>query len=165
MTSLTHSLILASGLGIGATAVMDLWLVLLKRLGVTTLNFAFIGRWGGHLLRGRLRHDAIARSQPIRGELALGWLLHYVTGIAFAALLLALQGSAWANEPTLLPALAMGVGTVVVPLFIVQPAMGSGFAARRTPSPLKNCLRSLANHAAFGLGLYLSAVALAGWLT
>jgi hypothetical protein len=164
MTSLTHSLILAGGLGIGATAVMDLWLMVLKRLGVTTLNFAFIGRWSGHLLRGRLRHEAIARSQPVRGELALGWLMHYATGIVFAALLLAFQGSAWAYEPTLLPALAMGLGTVVVPLFIIQPAMGSGFAARRTPAPLNNCLRSLANHGVFGLGLYLSAVALAGWL-
>ena len=164
MTSLTHSLILACGLGIGATAVMDLWLMALNRLGVTTLNFAFIGRWGGHLLRGQLRHAAIARSHPIRGELALGWLLHYATGIAFAALLLAFQGSAWAFEPTLLPALTMGLATVIVPLFLIQPAMGSGFAARRTPTPLKNCLRSLANHGVFGLGLYLSAVALASWL-
>lgn len=164
MTSLTHALILAGGLGIGATAVMDLWLMVLKRLGVATLNFAFIGRWGGHLLRGRLRHEAIARSQPVRGELALGWLLHYATGVVFAALLLAFQGSAWAYEPTLLPALAMGLSTVIVPLFIIQPAMGAGFAARRTPAPWSNCLRSLANHAVFGIGLYLSAVALAGWL-
>ncbi|WP_413044034.1 DUF2938 domain-containing protein [Pseudomonas sp. YJ42] len=164
MTSLTHLFILACGLGIGATAVMDLWLMLLNRLGVATLNFAFIGRWGGHLLHGQWRHAAIAKSSPIRGELAFGWLLHYATGIAFAALLLALQGNAWAFEPTPLPALALGLATVMVPLFVIQPAMGSGFAARRTPTPLKNCLRSLANHGVFGLGLYLTAVALAAWL-
>ncbi|WP_254621293.1 DUF2938 domain-containing protein [Stutzerimonas stutzeri] len=165
MATLTHSLMLACGLGIGATAVMDLWLMLLNRLGVVTLNFAFIGRWGGHLLHGQWRHAAIAKSSPIRGELAFGWLLHYATGIAFAALLLALQGNAWAFEPTPLPALALGLATVMVPLFVIQPAMGSGFAARRTPTPLKNCLRSLANHGVFGLGLYLTAVALAGWLS
>lgn len=164
MATLTHSLMLACGLGIGATAVMDLWLMLLNRLGVATLNFAFIGRWGGHLLHGQWRHAAIAKSSPIKGELAFGWLLHYATGIAFAALLLALQGNAWAFEPTPLPALALGLATVVVPLFVIQPAMGSGFAARRTPTPLKNCLRSLANHGVFGLGLYLTAVALAAWL-
>jgi hypothetical protein len=45
-------------------------------------------------------------------------------------------------------------------LFVMQPAMGSGFAASRTPTPLKNCLRSLANHTVFGLGLYVSAVLL-----
>ena len=32
-------------IGIGATAVMDVWLMLLKRMGVQTLDFAFIGRW------------------------------------------------------------------------------------------------------------------------
>jgi hypothetical protein len=32
-------------IGVGATAVMDLWLVLLKALNVPTLNFALIGRW------------------------------------------------------------------------------------------------------------------------
>lgn len=42
----------------------------------------------------------------------------------------------------------------------MQPAMGSGFAARRTATPLKNCLRSLVNHAVFGSGLYLAAMAL-----
>ena len=41
------------------------------------------------------------------------------------------------------------------------PAMGAGFAASRTPTPLKNCLRSLANHTVFGFGLYLSALAIA----
>jgi len=39
--------------------------------------------------------------------------------------------------------------------------MGAGIASSRTTAPLKNSLRSLANHAVFGLGLYLSAAALA----
>ncbi|MNY35318.1 hypothetical protein D3C86_1697170 [compost metagenome] len=110
-----------------------------------------------------MRHDAIARAQPIKGELALGWLMHYVTGIAFAGLLLGIVGMDWARSPSLLPALLVGIATVVIPLFAIQPAMGSGFAASRTPTPLKNCIRSVANHAVFGLGLYLSAVLLA-WL-
>ena len=32
---------------------------------------------------------------------------------------------------------------------------------RRTPTPLKNCLRSLANHTVVGLGLYLTALVIA----
>ena len=52
MTLSVQDIPLAALLGIGATAVMDAWLLLLKRLGVPTLNFAFIGRWVGHLLRG-----------------------------------------------------------------------------------------------------------------
>ena len=39
--------------------------------------------------------------------------------------------------------------------------MGAGIASSRTPAPLMNSLRSLTNHAVFGLGLYLSAAALA----
>jgi len=152
---------LAMLIGIGATAVMDAWLLLLKHLGVPTLNFAFIGRWVGHLFRGQFAHAAIAKAVPIRGELVWGWLTHYAVGMAFATVLVGLQGADWVRSPTLLPALAVGVCTVAAPLLVMQPAMGSGFAASRTPTPLKNCLRSLANHTVFGFGLYLSALAIA----
>lgn len=161
MTLSLQDIPLAMLIGIGATAVMDAWLLLLKSLGVPTLNFAFIGRWVGHLLRGQIAHAAIAKAAPIRGELAWGWLTHYAVGVAFAGVLLSLQGAAWAHSPTLWPALAVGMGTVAAPLLVMQPAMGSGFAASRTPTPLKNCLRSLANHTVFGLGLYLSALVIA----
>ena len=49
-------------IGIGATAVMDAWLLLLQRLGVPTLNFAMIGRWVGHWRNGTWTHDAIANA-------------------------------------------------------------------------------------------------------
>ncbi len=161
MTLSLQDIPLAMLIGVGATAVMDAWLLLLKRLGVPTLNFAFIGRWVGHLFRGQIAHTAIAKAAPIRGELTWGWLTHYAVGVAFAGVLLSLQGVAWVHSPTLLPALAVGMGTVAAPLLVMQPAMGSGFAASRTPTPLKNCLRSLANHTVFGLGMYLSALVIA----
>jgi hypothetical protein len=148
-------------MGAGATAVLDAWLYLLKRLGVPTSSFALIGRWVGHLARGRFAHSSIAKAAPVAHELGLGWLTHYAVGMAFAALLVAGYGVEWARQPTFLPALATGVATVVVPLFVMQPAMGSGFAASKTPTPLKNCLRSLANHAMFGCGLFLAARVLA----
>lgn len=142
--------------GAGATAVLDAWLLLLQRLGLPTMNFVLLGRWVGHGLRGRWRHAAIAQAAPVAGERGLGWLVHYLVGIVFAALLAALPGG-WLQAPTLWPALAFGVGTVAVPLFVMQPAMGLGFAARKTPAPLQNCARSLTNHAVFGVGLYLAA--------
>jgi hypothetical protein len=146
---------------IGATGVMDLWLMALKRAGVPTLNFAFIGRWVGHLLRGQWAHAAISKAAPIPGELGWGWLTHYAVGIGFASLLVVLQGTPWVMSPTPLPAVAVGMCTVLVPLLVMQPAMGAGFASSRTPTPLKNCLRSLANHTVFGVGLYLSAALVA----
>jgi hypothetical protein len=147
-------------IGVGATAFMDAWLLGLKRLKVPTLDFALLGRWLGHLGRGRWKHVAISRAAPIRGESAWGWLLHYATGIAFAALLVGITGTAWTHAPTLLPALAVGAATVVVPLFVLQPALGAGIASWKTPNPLLSCVRSLMNHTVFGAGLYVSAAAI-----
>lgn len=159
MNPLAESLARTLLTGIGATAVLDLWVTLLRRLGVPTMNFALVGRWVGHGLRGQWRHEAIARATPVDGELALGWAVHYATGIVFAGLLLAWQGLAWAREPSLMPALLTGMATVAAPLLLMQPAMGAGIASRRTPAPLRNSLRSLANHIVFGAGLWLAALA------
>ncbi len=150
-------------IGIGATAVMDVWLTFLKRMGIPTLDFAFIGRWVGHLARGKLTHASIRAAEPIPGELLLGWLTHYAIGVAFAGLLVGLYGIGWTHAPSLLPAVLVGAGTVAAPLFVMQPAMGSGFAASKTPAPLRNCLRSVVNHTVFGTGLYLSAAFIA-WI-
>ena len=147
-------------IGLGATAVMDGWLIVLKRMGVKTLDFALVGRWVGHLAHGRVAHAAIAKARQVAGERLMGWSTHYAVGVGFAALLVAVTGVDWLDSPTLAPALAVGVATVAAPLFVMQPAMGAGFAASKTPTPFRNCLRSLANHAVFGLGLYLAALCL-----
>lgn len=137
--------------------VMDLWALLLKQFGIPSLNFAFLGRWIGHLPKGRWIHENIATSTPVKGERFLGWAAHYSIGIGFSALLLACFGLTWSRSPSLLPALLIGVGTVVAPLFVLQPALGAGILSRKTPRPLFNCLKSLATHTVFGLGLYLVA--------
>jgi Protein of unknown function (DUF2938) len=150
-------------IGAGATIVMDAWLFLLKRIGAPTMSFAFLGRWVGHLPRGTWAHDGIAKAAPIKSEALLGWITHYAVGIAFAALLLWVEGLEWARAPTLLPALLTGVATVVVPLLILQPAMGAGIASSKTPTQLLNSCRSVLTHAVFGVGLYLAALASASW--
>ena len=150
-----------AAVGIGATALMDLWLWLLSRLGVPNTGFAMVGRWVGHFTRGEFAHAAISRAAPIPFELGLGWATHYLIGMAYAVLLVSLQGMTWLDQPTVLPALAFGALTVAAPWFVMQPAMGAGVLALKTPTPLKNALRNLANHAVFGAGLYVAAAALA----
>lgn len=146
-------------IGAGATVVVDLWALALKRLfGIAGMNWGLAGRWFGHLSRGRFAHDSIAKAAPIRGELALGWSAHYLIGIVFAATLLAIRGLDWARHPTLAPALLLGILTVAAPFFLMQPGMGAGIAASKTPAPNTARLRSLITHAVFGLGLYLSAL-------
>jgi hypothetical protein len=148
----------AALLGIGATAFMDLCGIVLQRLfGLAPPNYALVGRWVGHM-PARFRHDAIARAPAVRGEHALGWAVHYAVGVAFAAAMLAILGVGWLDRPTPGPALATGLATLAAPFLVMQPAMGSGFFARRTPRPGAARLRSVLTHALFGFGLYV-----AGW--
>ena len=145
--------------GTGATAVMDLSAIARKRLlGIAAPNYGLVGRWIGHMPRGRFRHASIAAAQPVRGERLIGWTAHYLTGIAFAAILLGTWGMAWIREPALGPALVVGIGTVAAPFLLMQPGMGAGIAASRTPRPNAARLQSLVTHAIFGFGLYV-----AGW--
>ncbi|WP_374479626.1 DUF2938 domain-containing protein [Zoogloea sp.] len=144
-------------IGCGATLFMDIWLVFLKWIGVQTLNFAFIGRWVGHVFHGRIAHASIGKASPIAHETWLGWITHYVVGIAFAFLLTSISGVTWTRAPSPGIAVLVGVCTVAFPLLVMQPAMGLGFAASKTPTPIKNGLRSLINHSIFGFGLFLSA--------
>ena len=79
----------------------------------------------------------------------IGWTAHYLTGIAFAGILIGVFGTAWLG-----PALAVGIGTVIAPFFLMQPGMGAGIAASKMPRPNAARLQSLITHAVFGLGLY-----------
>lgn len=154
MESILYPLVI----GAGATAGTDLWAIARKRLlGVPAPDYGLVGRWMGHMARGKFRHDRIGAAAPIAGERTLGWAAHYAIGIGFAALLLGICGVEWAQHPTIGPALAVGIGTVAAPFFVMQPGMGSGIAASRTPRPWASRLHSILNHAVFGLGLYAAA--------
>jgi hypothetical protein len=147
--------------GIGATAFIDAWSWARGRwLGVPATNFALVGRWLGHMPRGEFVQRPVAAAAPVRGEGPIGWSAHYLIGIAFAVLLRLCAGDAWFARPTLAPALLVGVATVLAPWLILQPGMGAGIAARRTPRPWQARLHSLLTHALFGVGLYLSALLL-----
>jgi hypothetical protein len=147
-------------IGIGATALTDLWALARRALlGVAPPDFGLVGRWLAHMRRGRFRHDAIAAAPRVAGERILGWAAHYLIGVAFAAILPLLFGAAWLRDPTPGPALAVGLGTVAAPVLLMQPGMGAGIAASRSPRPAAARLHSLVTHAVFGLGLYAAAIA------
>lgn len=148
-------------IGLGGSALMDVWALVVRRtFNVQGLDYAMLGRWIGHFPRRRFIHPRIASADPIRGERPLGWVAHYAIGIVFAFVLIAIWGLDWARSPTIWPPLLIGLGTIVAPWFVMQPAMGAGIAASKTPSPRAARLRNLATHAVYGVGLYGSAVAL-----
>ena len=141
--------------GVGATALMDGWGVVRKLLfGIPSADYGLVGRWIGHMVHGKFRHDRIAAAAPIPGERILGWSIHYLIGIVFAGGLVSIMGFEWLHHPTLAPALAFGIATVVAPFLIMQPGMGAGIAASRTPKPNSARLHSLITHAVFGFGLW-----------
>jgi hypothetical protein len=153
MEIITHAIVI----GTAATAIMDLWLAFLRRWRVPSLDYALLGRWIGHFRRGRFRHDNISSAAPIRHERIIGWSAHYGIGILFATLLLVIWGSRWLESPTLGPALIVSTVTLVAPFLVMQPAMGAGIAASKTPRPQIARLRSLVTHSVYGIGLYASA--------
>jgi hypothetical protein len=149
----------AIAVGIGATLLMDLWNLFLKRaFGIPSLNYCLLGRWVRHMPGGTLRHASITAAPQKPLECTVGWISHYTIGAVFALAFVVFTSGDWLARPTVLPALLYGIGTVVFPFFIMQPSLGLGIAASRTPNPTQARLKSIATHLVFGVGLYVCAL-------
>ena len=150
------------GIGIGATALMDLWAVFLwKVCGQARPNWAPVGRWFWHLKNGTVFHNDIAKAEPYAHERALGWIGHYAVGILYGVVLALLAGAAWFASPTFLPAWILGMVTVGAGWFLLQPGLGLGIAASKLPNANKVRLFNLVSHTVFALGLYGTALLIA----
>ena len=126
---------------------MDLWNLFLKRtFSLPSLNYCLLGRWLRHMPWGTLRHASITAAPPKSFECKVGWFAHYTIGVVFALVFVVLTSGDWVARPTLLPALLYGIGTVLFPFFIMQPSLGLGIAASRTPKPTQARLKSLVTH-------------------
>ena len=145
--------------GIGVTIAIDLWNLFLKRaFSIPWLSYCLLGRWLRHMPEGTFRHESIAAASQKSFECAAGWIAHYTIGVVFAVVFVVLSSADWLARPTVLPALLYGIGTVVFPLFIMQPSFGLGIAAAKTPNPTQARLKSLMTHTVFGVGLYVCAL-------
>lgn len=149
----------AIAVGIGATVVMDVWNLFLKRtFRIPSLNYCLLGRWFRHMPAGTFRHASIAAAPPKPLECTIGVIAHYTIGVVLAVVFVVLTSGDWLARPTVLPALLYGIGTVVFPFFIMQPSFGLGLAGSRTPKPMQARLKSLMTHSVFGVGLYVCAL-------
>ena len=160
MSSEAADMFRAVAVGIGATLVMDIWNLLLKRaFSIPSLNYCLLGRWIGHMPLGTFRHANITAATQRPFECTVGWLSHYTIGVVFAVAFVAFMSDDWLARPTVVPALVYGVATVVIPFFVMQPSLGLGVAAGKTPNSTQARLKSLMTHTVFGIGLYVSALA------
>lgn len=153
MNYLVHAFLV----GVGATVIMDIYSIIIKSLGVNTLDYRFVGRWIGHLFNGKYWHNPIFNSPPVKHELIMGWVAHYTIGITFSYFLILVFGKKWLLQPSLTPALIIGITTIIAPYLLMQPAFGLGVAASKVPDPFKARILSLLAHSIYGLGLFLSA--------
>ena len=163
MTAMNMTVIItAVAIGLGATLLIDLWALLLKRaFGIASLDVCLLGRWALHIPRGRILHERIVTAVRVRHECPVGWTMHYLIGATFAVVFVLLGSPDWLARPTLVPALVFGVLTVLVPFLTIQPAFGLGIASSNTPHPARARLKSVSTHTVFGIGLWLFANLLA----
>ncbi|CDN48630.1 DUF2938 domain-containing protein [Neorhizobium galegae] len=146
-------------IGLGATILMDLWAIVLNRVfGQPKANWAPAGRWFWHLQRGKVFHDSIAAAEPYRHELPLGWAGHYAIGILYGVILALIIGQSWFAAPSFIPAWIFGIVTIGAGWFLMQPGLGLGWAASKTPRPNKVRFLNFAAHTVFALGLYGTAL-------
>ncbi|MGZ6314174.1 MAG: DUF2938 family protein [Candidatus Limnocylindrales bacterium] len=152
--------------GVLATVTMDVAMVAAARYGGNAftsdrLGPEMIGRWAAGMLRGRWCHRDITTEPAQHGELALGMLTHYATGIALtqAFLMLPRRGN---GRPGFLGATAYGISTAALPLLVMYPSMGYGWFGRRSGEAGRIGRIMLVGHAAFGIGIGLWAPRFAG---
>jgi Protein of unknown function (DUF2938) len=151
----------ATLIGLGATLFIDLWAFGLRRaFNILSLNYCLLGRWLLHMPGGTLVHRSISAAPPRDHECPVGWCAHYSIGAGLAIAFLPLASASWLEHPTLLPALAFGWVTTLIPLFILQPSLGLGVASSKTPKPTRARVKSLMTHTVYGLGLYAWALLL-----
>ena len=152
-------------IGLGATLTFDLWALFLKHaFRIPPSNICLVGRWLRTMPEGTFRHANIVSAPKKSAECTVGWIAHYTIGVMFAIVFAAFVGNNWFQQPTPMPAIVFGVVTVLAPFAIMQPAFGFGFAAAKTSNPVQARVRSLMNHTAFGVGLYLFALLANGLL-
>jgi Protein of unknown function (DUF2938) len=143
-------------IGIVATVCIDIWAAIAKYgLGLPTANWGMVGRWFGHMARGIFVHRPISGAPPIRNELAIGWIGHYVIGAFYGSAYLYIVQAVLSAQPSVISGLGFGLATLFAPWLIMQPAMGAGVFASRTPRPAVARLMNVSMHALFGVSLYI----------
>ena len=142
--------------GIVATVTMDAAMVAAAAIGGEAfaserVDPAVIGRWGGGLLRGRLRHVDASLEVPSALDVPLGLMTHYLTGITLTQAFVAIP---WRRPGLLFPAaVAYGLATSVFPLFVLFPSLGYGPLGLRSGEAPRLARIMLIGHAAFGVGI------------
>lgn len=142
-------------MGLAGTLAMDIWALVLERFaGIARPNWGAVGRWVVQVSRGRVFHASIGDVEAVPGEVRIGWMFHYLVGAIYGAVFMLIVGSAWLEAPTLLPVWIYALATIGFGWFLLQPGLGLGWAASKTPAPWTARGLGLVAHTVFGLGMW-----------
>jgi hypothetical protein len=111
-----------------------------------------LGRWIGHMFRGRFVHEDITTAEPIAHEATIGIVSHYAIGFALGAGYALLLRIPPPRQSSLVRATAYGVATTALPWFWMFPARGQGIMGLRHRDPRVPTF-ALCTHIAYGVGL------------
>jgi len=89
----------------------------------------------------------------VAGEAVIGWIMHYLIGIAYGVVYVGMM--VWLSDgPTWLNGFVFGLASVVVPWFLMQPCLGLGAMGSKAPNPNIPRYTALAAHCIYGVALY-----------
>ena len=151
--------------GVFATIVLDVWQrILHAATGFPPTNWGIVGRWFGHMPRGRFMHASIVEAEPVANEAAIGWGMHYLIGVIYGLVYVGLIVVVLSGTPSLLNGLLFGAASVVIPWFLMMPALGVGVMASKAPKPAAPRYAALAAHSIYGVALYAGSALYTGLL-
>ncbi len=142
--------------GIGSTIALDIWVTLVKKItGIPPTDWGVVGRWLKAFPTGQFVVDNSNPNPPSTLEKIIGWLFHYVVGIAYAALIIIIFGSEFISAPTLLPTIVVGlILSTFAGLAILMPGLGGGFFGRLLPNKLVTYIYLIVAHGVFAFAQY-----------
>lgn len=154
-----ETLLRAALIGIGATILFDVWLLLLNRvLGTPLPNWGVVGRWLYGAVEGRVFNEGVANEPQRPYERLIGTLFHYAVGAAYGFIVVAICGTGWLAAPTFLPPLIISLAGIGANWLFMAPATGAGWFVSKTPKPNETRLHNIAAHTVFAIGLYGTAL-------
>jgi len=144
--------------GIGSTIVLDVWVLIVEKiLKIPPTNWGLVGRWLIGIPRGFLVLNS--DTSPSVVEKVVGWLFHYIIGIAYAVLLLLYAGQGFIESPTVLPIFVIGLClSTLAGLVILMPGLGAGWFGRKLPNQGSMIIYLLVAHLIFSAGQYALSV-------
>ena len=141
----------------------------MAKVGIRTgVNGAYIGRWVMGVLGGVLMHQDIAKTKPVKNEVRIGQLFHFIIGGGAVAILYPVFLTTIGLEVTanhLIMSAIFGLLTSVFPWFVLMPSFGWGLFGAKTPFKSKPILSPIISHLFFGLGIGLTFVIYYGIVT